>query len=195
MILFFVGQAARNSMPLASFYLALFILGDVFSLNTQSYAFFCFFITLLAFDPLLQYRPWIESLFYCSDIEPGLKIYIAMKSLFVTLAALCVWLIFGPKMSLSHYVFVGMILYFNTLISHLIVFFFEDVLPFFLLPMLSLSVVTFNAFFLSSGLAATSPLNEIKILISLYLVLIPSIHYTFTHLLDFKYGPFEADSY
>ena len=124
------------------------------------------------------------------DISRDLQVYIITKSLVIAISSVFFWSITGPEVTKAHLFLIFLVLFFNLLISHFISFLFQDLLPTFFIPILNLSIVAFNGFFLSAGLEQSFPINEIKILIALYLIFFSFIYVSFEYLLCLKFESF-----
>ena len=190
MYYFFFFEDLKNSLPFLCFYAAVFLIGDVFHLNSLSYGFFSYFITLLCFDPFLQNKYWLEQFYFTTKVSTYLKVYFVTKALINSSAALGLWLLAATPLTLHQALLVFMILFFNILICHLVTFLFDELLPDFLMPLLNLSIVSFNGFFLSAGLEKLLPIAEIKIQVALYLLVFPILNQSFSFLLSLKFDSF-----
>lgn len=187
---FFLLEALKNSLAFSCFYAALFLIGDVFHLTLSGYGFFAYFISLLCFDPILKNRPWLEQLYFTTRINWHLKLYIFTKALISTSLALGLWYIADNSLTFHQAVLVYLVLFLNTITCHLVSFLLDELLPEFMMPLLNLSVVSFNGFFLSAGLEKMMPIVEIKIQIALYILFFSALMQSFSYLLSLKFESF-----
>ena len=191
-IIFFTQRAIEYSLPTLCLYIALFFLGQVFYLTDHAYGFFCLFITFFTFDPLLSQERWLESLYYNCSLSFYLFYYLFLKSFFIaSFCGICA-LVLAPW-SATHCLLLFIVLLLSLVLAHVLTFFFNQILPIYLLPLLCMSVNTGFAFFFSAGLSQTNPIAEIQVLSGITLVLLPNILGLFSMLLDLKYGPFEIE--
>lgn len=190
-MIFFIQQALRQTLPYIAFFLSIVFLGSLFSLEAQAYLFFAYFMTLLSHDSLLSEKEWLESLYFNLSLKPYLQCYFFTKTVIIATLSTLIYHYYCLETRFFYLCFFFLLIFFNAYFSQLIAFFFEDFLPFFCLPFLSLSILFFNAFFLLSGICSVDILGEIKILAGLTLLFLPLIDYNFSYLLSLKFGPYE----
>lgn len=191
-LFFFIVKASEYSLPIFSLYLALFFLGQVFYLNEQAYGFFCLLITFFIFDPLLNEEKWLESLYYNCKICSYLFFYLFLKCLVISFTSSII-AYYLTSWSFLHCQLLCVVMFLSLFLSHLLTFFFNQLLPSYLLPFLCMAVNAGLAFFFSAGLSKVDPSQEIQILLGIILVLLPNLRALSSLLLDLKYGPFDSD--